>query len=152
MQILYSSPHDEVYGINVFYAEMFAFLFLMVRTTVPHNGLNVANGNLFRFMLLTVILIIIISFSSPTHSFIPGLKPSFSANPSHCSLSFSSSGLPTWIPQAFTVTSEHIRSYVLVFLLHFLVVVSVRFSCAFSALTLLVGQQEGHPACKKLEW
>jgi len=23
-------------------------------------------------------------------------------------------------------------------------------SCAFSALTLLVGQQEGHPACKKL--
>jgi len=25
-------------------------------------------------------------------------------------------------------------------------------SCAFSALTLLVGQQEGHPACKKTEW
>ena len=24
------------------------------------------------------------------------------------------------------------------------------FCCAFSALTLLVGQQEGHPACKKL--
>jgi len=24
------------------------------------------------------------------------------------------------------------------------------FSFAFSALTLLVGQQEGHPACKKL--
>jgi len=24
--------------------------------------------------------------------------------------------------------------------------------CAFSALTLLVGWQEGHPACKKLEW
>jgi len=23
--------------------------------------------------------------------------------------------------------------------------------CAFSALTLLVGRQEGHPACKKLE-
>jgi len=23
---------------------------------------------------------------------------------------------------------------------------------AFSALTLLVGQQEGHPACKKTEW
>jgi len=23
-------------------------------------------------------------------------------------------------------------------------------NCAFSALTLLVGQQEGHPACKKL--
>ena len=24
--------------------------------------------------------------------------------------------------------------------------------CAFSALTLLVGRQEGHPACKKQEW
>jgi len=24
--------------------------------------------------------------------------------------------------------------------------------CAFSALTLLVGRQEGHPACKKTEW
>jgi len=25
-------------------------------------------------------------------------------------------------------------------------------SCAFSALTLLVGRQEGHPACKKTDW
>ena len=51
-------------------------------------------------MLLTFIfIIIIISMPSPTHSFIPGLKPSFSANPSHRSLSFSSSGLTTWIPQ-----------------------------------------------------
>jgi len=24
--------------------------------------------------------------------------------------------------------------------------------CAFSALTLLVGRQEAHPACKKTEW
>ena len=31
--------------------------------------------------------LIIISFSSPTLSFIPDLKPSFSANPSQCSLS-----------------------------------------------------------------
>ena len=30
-------------------------------------------------------------------------------------------------------------------------IVRVR-SCAFSALTLLVGRQEGHPACKKTEW
>jgi len=51
-------------------------------------------------MLLTFIfIIIIISMPSPTHSFIPGLKPSFTANPSHCSLFFSSSGLTTWIPQ-----------------------------------------------------
>jgi len=46
-------------------------------------------------MLLTVIL----SFSSPTHSFIPGLKPFLSANPSQRSISFSSFGLTTWIPQ-----------------------------------------------------
>jgi len=26
------------------------------------------------------------------------------------------------------------------------------FLYTFSALTLLVGRQEGHPACKKLEW
>ena len=32
-----------------------------------------------------------------TLSFIPELKPSFSANPSHCSLSFSSSGLTTLV-------------------------------------------------------
>ena len=31
--------------------------------------------------------------------------------------------------------------------------VTLRFVCyAFSVLTLLVGWQEGHPACKKLEW
>ena len=59
-------------------------------------------------MPLTIILIII-SFPSLTLSFIPDLKPSFSANPSHCSLSFSSFGLTTRIPQTFTVTSEHIR-------------------------------------------
>jgi len=62
---------------------------------------------------------IIISFPSPTYSFIPGLKPSFSGNPSHRSLFFiSSSGLTTWIPQTFTVTSEHIRFYFLVFLFY----------------------------------
>ena len=65
-------------------------------------------------MPLTFVLIII-SFPSPTHSFIPGLKPSFAANPSHRSLSFSSSGLTAWIPQTFTVTSEHIRFYFLKF-------------------------------------
>jgi len=40
-------------------------------------------------MLLTFILIRpIISIPSPLHSFIPGLKRSFSANPSHRSLPF----------------------------------------------------------------
>jgi len=30
-------------------------------------------------------------------------------------------------------------------------VISLKY-VAFSALTLLVGRQEGHPACKKTEW
>ena len=33
-----------------------------------------------------------------------------------------------------------------------LFIVSLVDSSAFSALTLLVGRQEGHPACKKTEW
>ena len=70
----------------------------------------------------------IYSTAPPTHSFTPGLKPSFSANPSHCSPSFlllkyslhGFSGL-------FTVISKHICFLLLVFLfLHFLVVGSVR--------------------------
>ena len=56
--------------------------------------------------------LLLLGIPSPTHSFIPGLKPSFSANPSHCSPSFlllkytlhGFSGL-------FTVISEHIFFY-----------------------------------------
>ena len=36
------------------------------------------------------------------------------------------------------------------FLLHCVITILQCF--AFSALTLLVGRQEGHPACKKTEW
>jgi len=65
-------------------------------------------------MLPTVILIII-SFPSPTHYFIPGLKPSLSANPSHTAtfpfLFFFRTDYT--IPQTVTVTSE--RFYFLVF-------------------------------------
>jgi len=34
----------------------------------------------------------------------------------------------------------------------FLCMLHVAVACAFSALTLLVGRQEGHPACRKTEW
>ena len=72
-------------------------------------------------------MLVVIGLPSPTHSFIEGLRPSFSAGPSHCSLSFSSSGLTTWFPRLFSVTSEHIRLYFLLFfVLHFLVVGFVR--------------------------
>ena len=46
---------------------------------------------------------------NPHHSFIPGLKTFFSANPSQCSLPFL---LQDWLhrfPGLFTNTSEHIR-------------------------------------------
>ena len=67
-------------------------------------------------MLLTIILVlIVISFSLPTLSFIPDLKPSFSANPSPTLLQHL---LTTWIPQTFAVTSQHIRFYFLVFLFY----------------------------------
>ena len=53
--------------------------------------------------------LLLFGIPSPTHSFIPGLKPSFSVNPSHCSPSFlllkySLHGYPG----LFTVISEHI--------------------------------------------
>jgi len=77
------------------------------------------------FMPLTVILIII-SFLSPSLCFIPDFKPSFSANPSHCSLSFFFFKTDYMIPQTFTVTPEHIRFYfLLVLFFTLLVVVSV---------------------------
>ena len=80
-------------------------------------------------MLLTVILIII-SFPSPTHPFITGLKPAFSANSSHHSLSFSSSGLTRGLHDSRDFCC-YIGAYpFLLFsfsVLHFLVVVSVRY-------------------------
>ena len=66
-------------------------------------------------------------YSITPHSFIPGLKPSFSANPFHRSLPFL---LQDWLhpfPGLFTDTSEHIL--LLLFscpVFHFLVVGSVR--------------------------
>jgi len=56
-------------------------------------------------MPLTVILI---SFPPPTLSFIPDLKPSFSANPFHAAYLFLFR-TDYMIPQTFAVTSEHIR-------------------------------------------
>jgi len=92
-------------------------------------------------MPLTAILIIIYSFihqnvlaenidinnniSFPLHtlSFIPDLKPPFSANPSYCKSFllqpfFFFFRTDYMIPQTFTVTAEHIRFYFLVFLFY----------------------------------
>ena len=65
---------------------------------------------------------------SPTHSFTPGLKLSFSANPSHCSPSFPLFKYSLrWFPRLFAVISEHICFLLLIFLfLHFLVVGCMR--------------------------
>ena len=53
---------------------------------------------------------------SPLHSFTPGLKLSFSANPSHHSLPFLLLGWPHGFPGLFTDTSEHIRFFSLLLL------------------------------------
>jgi len=75
-------------------------------------------------IMLPTFKLIIVSIPSPTHSFIPGLKLSFSANPSLRSLrSLSSSVLSPRIPR----TSEHFRFYFSFFsVFHFSVVGSVR--------------------------
>jgi len=64
-------------------------------------------------MLLTLILIFI-SFSSITVSFIPDL-PFLQILPA---AAFFSSGLTIWFPRLFSVTFEHIRFYFLVFLFY----------------------------------
>jgi len=52
---------------------------------------------------------------SASQSFIPGLEPSFSANPFYRSLRFLFQNGLHGPPGMFTETSEHIRSYFLVF-------------------------------------
>jgi len=44
-----------------------------------------------------------------------------------------------------TGTQIHVTPITVQFSMHYAISI-----CAFSALTLLVGRQEGHPACKKL--
>ena len=76
--------------------------------------------------LLQTFILIVISIPSHPHSFIPGLKPPFSAKHSHRSLSFL---LPDWLhgfPGLLTVTSKHIRFLLVSFFFCFPV-----FSCRF---------------------
>ena len=77
-------------------------------------------------MPLTVTLIII-SFSSPTLSFIPNLKPFFLQILPTAAFLFQAFRTDCMIPHTFTVTSSIGCFYFLVFfVLQFLVVVSVR--------------------------
>jgi len=82
----------------------------------------------YRVFICQQSYLLLFGIPSPTNSVIPGLKPSFSANPSHCSPSFlllkySLHGFPG----LFTVISGHICFLLLVFFLflHLLVVGSV---------------------------
>ena len=74
---------------------------------------NCVEGKALEFyavvMLLTFILIISSSIPSPPHSFIPGLKPSFSANLSHRRFPFLLQDRLSGFPGLFTDTSEHTR-------------------------------------------
>jgi len=83
-------------------------------------------GLLYTFTPLTVILIII-SFPSPTHFFIPGLNlPFLQIFPTAAFFFFFRTDY--MIPQTITVTSEHIRFYYLVIIFCFTL-----FSCRFRA-------------------
>ena len=81
-------------------------------------------------MLLTFILIIV-RVPLPPHSFIPGLKPSCSANPSHCSLLFffrtDSLDFPDCLQILLSIGYQFFLLFSFsVFFFHFLVVGSVR--------------------------
>jgi len=69
-----------------------------------------------RGVVFWVIYLLLFGIPSHTHSFFPGLKPSFSANPSHRSPSFLLlKYLLRGFPGLFTVISEHICFLLLVF-------------------------------------
>ena len=63
-------------------------------TQGPLSALNMAvcakhlTIEFYAVVVLLTFILIIITVLSPCHSFIPGLKPSFSADPSHCRLFF----------------------------------------------------------------
>jgi len=76
----------------------------------PSQLCTAFNCILYGHYLPTVILIII-AIPSPTHFFTTGLKPSFSANPSHCSFPFLLQDSLHGFPRLFTVTSEDIPSF-----------------------------------------
>jgi len=52
------------------------------------NGSCAKHSTVESYTVVMLPTVILISILSPPHSFISGLKPSFSANPSHCSLPF----------------------------------------------------------------
>jgi len=93
----------------------------------PSRCGNLANCYTLVTYLLTpvTVTLVIISFPSPTLSFVPDLKPSFSANPSHCSLS-SSSQLTTRFPRLLLLLVTYLFLLFSFSVLQFLVVVSVR--------------------------
>jgi len=67
--------------------------------------------------------LLLFGIPSPTHSFFPGLKPSFSANPSHCS----GAALPFFYLNIYYVDSPDCLLFSFFLFLHFLVVGSVRY-------------------------
>ena len=67
-----------------------------------------ASQSNYYYLLLLLLLVYI---PSPPHSFISGLKPSFSANPFHRSLPFLLQDSLHGFPGLFTDTSEHIRFF-----------------------------------------
>ena len=88
------------------------------------RGVNGSCAEHFTVESYTVIIcqqsyLLLFGIPSPTHSFIPGLKPPFSANPSHRSPSFFFFAIHYMdSPRLFIVTYEHIRRYFLAVLFY----------------------------------
>jgi len=80
-----------------------------VRRQQDERGSDVQKSSLSAVFICQQSYLLLIGIPSPTHSFFPFLKPSFSANPSHCSPSFFFFRIHyTVSPRLFTVISENI--------------------------------------------
>ena len=82
----------------------------------------------FWLTAVDLVILITIGIPSPTHSFIPGLKPSSSASPSHRSLSFSffMSDYMDSPDCLLLLLSIAVFCFLVFFVLHFLIVGSVQ--------------------------
>ena len=101
--------------------------------------------------------LLLFGIPSPTYSFFPGLKPSFSPNPFHCSPSFLLlKYLLRGFPGLFTVISEHICFLLLVFLCFFytfqLSVPCGRLSCLMLAFERTLKQHLSYLQQFRLYW
>jgi len=92
-----------------YYTVVMLLTFIRIDIYIAHSQLKAPNASLNSHDLTSI--------PSPPHSFIQGLKPYFSANPSHRSLSFLLLDRLHGLPGLFTDTYGHIRFLLVSFFL-----------------------------------